>query len=147
MRGVCLTAFLPRLKPWVSMLRGFMRVYHITESKNINKILKNGLKPRIGKYAKKMGEYEPGIWLFKTYDDAEEMLDIWMKPFYEEDLVCLQIDLPDNYPVEYTGSDYEVVGKAIIHPKYFRQMVIYRYTTLEDKEYNIPVIYYEDFEE
>lgn len=95
-----------------------MKYYHITKSCNVNNILKNGLVPTLGDYALEMGEYEPSVWLFIGIDEAEEMAPVWLEPFYGDDLVMLEVDLPDNFPIDYTGSDYEVVSFSTIPPQY-----------------------------
>ena len=81
----------------------------MTPEENVYSILKNGLIPQIGGYASEMGETEPSVWLFPSLDDAEEMAPIWLEPYYGEGLAVLEADLPDDFPLEYTGSDYEVV--------------------------------------
>ena len=100
------------------LIRKFMTLYHATKEENLRQILSDGLKPGIGEYAKEMGEIKAGIWLFPSYEDAIEMVPVWLEPFYGTDLALLRIDLPDNFPLEYTGSDYEVVSTEPIPTKY-----------------------------
>ncbi len=95
-----------------------MTLYHATKEENLRQILSDGLKPGIGKYAKEMGEIKTGIWLFPSYEDAIEMVPVWLEPFYGTDLALLRVDLPDNFPVEYTGSDYEIVATKPIPAEY-----------------------------
>ena len=95
-----------------------MTLYHATKEENICQILSDGLKPRIGKYAKEMGEKEAFIWLFPSFKDAMEMIPVWLEPFYGTELALLRIDLPDNFPLEYTGSDYEVITAEPIPAEY-----------------------------
>ena len=55
-----------------------------------------------------MGETTASIWFFPDIDDCLEMIEAWLKPVYGTDLTSLEVTLPDDYPLEYTGSDYEV---------------------------------------
>lgn len=87
-----------------------MTLYHVTPSRNIASILKDGLIPQVGKYAKEMGEDTPAVFLFPCMEDAQEMKAVWLEPFYGNDLVSLEVTLPNDFPLEYTGSDYEVVS-------------------------------------
>ena len=96
------------------------KYYHVTPSKNVTNILKEGLIPKIGNYSKEMGENIKAVWLFPDIDDAEEMTPIWLESFYEEELTILEIDLPDDIPVECSGSDYEVYVTRTINPKYIK---------------------------
>ncbi len=91
-----------------------MTVFHVTEQKNVENIIENWLVPAIGKYASEMGKDTPAVWLFPTLEDAEEMAQIWLGPFYGDDLVYLRIELPDDFSVEYTESDYEIVSERKI---------------------------------
>ncbi len=93
-----------------------MILYHVTEQKNLPGILREGLIPNIGGYAAEMGEKKPHVWLFPSREDAEEMIPVWLEPFYGSDLALLEVRLPDDFPLEYTGSDYEVVTTRAIPP-------------------------------
>ena len=95
-----------------------MELYHVTKSENVADIMKNGLVPSIGKYATEMGETQKAVWLFPRLEDAQEMIPVWLEPFYGSDLCILKINLPDDFPVEYTGSDYEVYVTETIRPEY-----------------------------
>ena len=63
-----------------------------------------------------MGETEPYVWLFPEIDDAAEMAPVWLEAFYKEPVVILKIILPDDWPIEYTGSDYEICTSKAIPP-------------------------------
>ena len=97
-----------------------MKYIHVTQNNNLKSILKNGLIPQIGKYAKEMKECEPSIWLFPTLEDAKEMVPIWLIPSYGDNLVFLEISLPDDFPINYTGSDYEITVTRPIPPKWIK---------------------------
>lgn len=85
-----------------------MKLYHVTPAQNVKSILATGLLPQIGNYARQMGETTASIWLFSDIDDCLEMTEAWLIPVYGDDLTILEVTLPDDFPLEYTGSDYEV---------------------------------------
>ena len=85
-----------------------MTLYHATTTERLASIKKEGLVPKIGKYAAAMGETEESVWLFNGLDEAEEMMPIWLEPVYGPELVLLEVTLPDDFPITETGSDYEV---------------------------------------
>lgn len=95
-----------------------MELFHVTKRDNLESIMKDGLLPQIGKYAEEMGEPTPGVWMFPSLEDAEEMAPIWLEPVYGSDLVFLRIDLPSGYDVESTGSDYELFTTERIPPNH-----------------------------
>lgn len=95
-----------------------MRTYHATPIGNIETIKKEGLLPQVGAYASTMGETEKAIWLFRGLEEAEEMVPLWLEPFYESELVLLEVTLPDDFPLWETGSDYEVLTLEKIPPEY-----------------------------
>lgn len=97
-----------------------MKYYHATPVSNADAILKEGLTPKIGAYASEMGEATKAIWMFPSVEDAEEMIPIWLEPIYGDDFIILEITLPDDWEVEYTGSDYEVYTTKKIDPEYIR---------------------------
>ena len=95
-----------------------MELYHVTPKENAEKILKDGLSPSIGAYAKEIGETKEAVWLFTGLEEAKEMTPVWLETFYCTDLCMLKISLPDDFPVEYTGSDYEVYVTEKISPEH-----------------------------
>lgn len=97
-----------------------MKLYHVTPGHNLDGIFKKGLIPQKGAYASEMGESEKAIWLFQTLEDADEMIPIWLEPFFGDDLVILEITLPDDYQLEYSGRDYEVYTTMKIGPEHIR---------------------------
>lgn len=93
-----------------------MVLFHVTSRKNLESIMKSGLVPQLGKYAREMGETRPSVWMFPCLEDAQEMAPIWLEPFYGADLGFLRIDLPDDFDIETTGSDYELFTTERIAP-------------------------------
>ena len=89
-------------------------VYHVTNKKYLNKVLKHGIGPRIP--ADMPGE-ERGVFMFKSYDDMENALMNWLGDRYDEDdeLVVLKIN-PDGLTLKNT-AEYEVMSKTKIPPQ------------------------------
>jgi hypothetical protein len=88
--------------------------YHITPVSNLPRIMREGLIPQIGDRSRLM-EQEDGIYLFPTYEDAENALMNWLGyEFPEGDKLAL---LEVNWPLpEYSTVDYEFVVKEQIPP-------------------------------
>lgn len=97
-----------------------MKLYHVTKQENVIDILRDGLIPQIGCYATEMEEKTSAVWLFPSIVDAEEMAPVWLEPFYGEELTYLEVTLQDDYPVQYSGSDYEVYVTEKIPPENIR---------------------------
>jgi len=65
--------------------------YHVTPKKYLEKILNEGLKPKIGERAEFAGEKEKRIYLFEHIDDMENALCNWLGEYYEPDVEELYI--------------------------------------------------------
>ena len=52
--------------------------YHVTPTRNLEIIKKEGLKPSIGERSAKIGEDKPRTYLFKHRDAAEDAVSNWM---------------------------------------------------------------------
>jgi hypothetical protein len=92
--------------------------YHVTPRSNVDAILREGLKPAIGPYASEMGETKALVWCFPCLEDAYEMIPVWLEPFYGDDLAILELRIPEDFPVDYTGSDYELISAVTIPAEY-----------------------------
>lgn len=95
--------------------------YHITPTKNVKSILKNGLEPRIGELSKDIGEEEPKIYLFKTKDAVEDGWANWMEPYFDEDepITVLKITIPHNQiEIKSEKNQFEVTTKEKILPEW-----------------------------
>jgi hypothetical protein len=70
--------------------------YHVTETRNLDTILAQGLKPRIGERSFLAGETRQAVYLFGDLDSVENALDNWMSECFEEQdcLALLKINLP-----------------------------------------------------
>lgn len=77
------------------------RYFHVTPKKNISSILENGLIPQIGERSLEIGEQIEAIYLFPNFEEMDNALYNWLGEAFEdeEELLILQIDLPDDFPV------------------------------------------------
>lgn len=93
--------------------------YHVTPISNYHSIMERGLIPQVGERSKQLDE-EPGIFLFPTYEDCETALWQWLGEAYEdleEELITLEVRLPNNFRLDVTG-DWEVCSRYPIEPQY-----------------------------
>lgn len=90
--------------------------YHVTPYDNVHSIYDKGLLPSIGERAKKIGEIEPAVYLFKTFVDCEDAITGWLGDELEdtENLVIFEIKLPRHIDVETSAAEYEVLVKQPI---------------------------------
>lgn len=97
-----------------------MKYFHITLSENKDSIMKNGLIPQAGKNTKLIFNDSQGVYLFTSYENMVDGLTNWMNQIIDEDdeIIILEIDLPDNFTVYKTGSDWEAVSYRTIPPEY-----------------------------
>ena len=112
------------------------RYFHVTPKKNIASILEYGLIAQIGSRSKEIGESQEAIYLFPNREEMETALANWLGECFEEDeeLLILQIDLPDNFPVyrevDSNGNDfYEAYCNCNISEEFI--------TAIYDEAYNI----------
>lgn len=100
--------------------------YHVTLAKNLDSILTNGLIPRIGERSLEVGEKEASVYIFPSEADMECAVMQWLGDWYEDEygedveLVCLEINVPYNFPIENGEVEYEYVSKDIIPNKYIK---------------------------
>lgn len=100
--------------------------YHVTLAKNLDSILTNGLIPRIGERSLEIGEKEASVYIFPSEADMECAVMQWLGDWYEDEygedveLVCLEINVPYNFPIENGEVEYEYVSKDIIPNKYIK---------------------------
>lgn len=82
--------------------------YHITPLKNLSKIAQAGLEPRIGDRSSRLGEVEPGVYLFHSKEMCEDALMNWMADeFTDEEIVILKVNLTGLSTR--IGADYEII--------------------------------------
>ena len=94
--------------------------YHVTKTENLEKIIKEGLVPKIGELSKIANEEIERIYLFPNEDDMNTALSSWFGECFEEDeeLSSLNIDLPDDFPIFEGEVEYEAYSYDIIPSKY-----------------------------
>lgn len=92
--------------------------YHVTETKNVKSILKNGLKPSVGARSEKMKE-KPSTFLFKHRDDAHDAVMNWLGDEHgDAPLTLLKVKLPKTIKVHKTSAEYEHQVFDHIHHKH-----------------------------
>lgn len=98
-----------------------MKYYHVTPEENYTSIMTYGLLPTIGKRSAHL-ESEPLIFMFPTLEDRDAALSTWLGEEFnnEEPLICLEIELPSDFPLLHTGVDYEVATRYGIDPSYIK---------------------------
>lgn len=102
------------------------RYFHVTPIENLESILESGLVPQIGERSEEIGEEQERIYLFSDFEEMENALMNWLGEVFEEceELCILQIDLPNEFPVEtevdsngdkfYESYVYEVIPSNFI---------------------------------
>ena len=92
-------------------------MYHVTPTKNLRSIMKNGLRPRVGDRSVKLHGEENGIFLFPTLDDVEDAVSNWLGDEFDEDedLTLLAIDV-SGLPLVDSNAGYEKIAKTAISP-------------------------------
>lgn len=77
------------------------RFYHVTSCRNLKSIEEYGLEPQYGFLSEMMMEERSAVYLFKDLDEVVYAMNNWMNyithVYYKEDLILLQIDLPDDF--------------------------------------------------
>lgn len=93
--------------------------YHVTQTRHVASILKDGLKPSVGERSAKMGE-KPSSFLFKSKEDAYDAVTNWLGDEHPEDqpLSLLKVKLPKTIKAHKTEADYEHQVFDHIHPKH-----------------------------
>lgn len=103
-----------------------MKLYHVSLLRNLKSIMKVGLEPKIGERSKEIGETEKAVYLFPTIDDMNCALGQWLGDWYNDEygedvpLMSLEIDLPDDFPIQDGEVEYEKISKVVIPPQYIR---------------------------
>ncbi len=89
-----------------------MLLYHITESKNLDNILKEGLQPLIGPRSQMAEETINKIYFFDSILEAENALENWLGELFDEEieLVLLQVEVLDEL-IKREAFEYFVTEK------------------------------------
>jgi hypothetical protein len=97
--------------------------YHVTPKENLSSVMKYGLIPQVGEWSKELNEGK-AVFLFPTEADMEDALQNWLGDCFNEDdeLVSLEITLPDNFPIQNSTVDWEKISKSVIPPQYIHYL-------------------------
>jgi hypothetical protein len=63
--------------------------YHVTPTRNVKYIIKNGLIPQIGSNSSSYGETEERLYFFPSVSDAENSAMTWLGDQYEDEIISL----------------------------------------------------------
>ena len=100
-------------------------VYHVTPTKNLQSIAKNGLTPNLGDRSNKISGEVKGIYVFPDKVSAEDAVMNWLgDEFEDEHLTMLKIDISDLENNIQKGADYELIVNTIIEPKRIKKVNI-----------------------
>lgn len=92
--------------------------YHVTPTRNLRSIMKNGLRPQIGDRSSQLDGEVEGIFLFPSLSDVEAAVSSWLGDEFDEDeeLSLLAVDITglENNIVQ--GADYETIVNTVISP-------------------------------
>jgi hypothetical protein len=110
-------------------------VYHVTPTKNIKSIAKEGLKPGIGDRSNKIMREKSGIYVFPSRLAAEDAVMNWLgDEFEDEPLTMLKIDTSGLEDHISKGAGYELIIDTIIEPNRIKKVNI----SLEEASGYIP---------
>lgn len=90
-------------------------VYHVTPTKNLPSIMKNGLIPQIGNRSSQIDGEEEGIYIFPSLEDLEDAH--WLGDEFDEDeeLSVLEIDV-SGIPLVDSTVGFEKIIKVPVSP-------------------------------
>lgn len=91
-------------------------VYHVTPTRNIKKIMQQGLIPAVGDRSKKITDEKSGIFTFPDKTSAEDAIMNWLGDEFDddEDLSLLAINIDGLRTTK--GADYEIIVTDKINP-------------------------------
>lgn len=116
------------------------RYFHVTPKDNLDSILSNGLIAQIGERSLEIRERQNAVFLFPNFEEMNNALYNWLGEAFEDiDLIILQIDLPDDFPVyrevDSNGNDfYEVHCTCDISEEYITAVYDESYEPLQTVE-------------
>lgn len=100
---------------------GQQEFWHVTQFESVPDILRDGLLPRLGPRSQDAGETKPGIYLFPSYEAAEDALLNWLGEQFPEDtrLALIKVRLPHDMVGQLESDvDYELVSRQAIPAAY-----------------------------
>lgn len=98
-------------------------VFHVTPTKNLERICVEGIIPQIGDRSNKM-ETEPGVYAFTSRLIMEEAMANWFGEEFDENepLVCIEIKANDLAFELDPAVGFEVISRKTISPFYFSKI-------------------------
>ena len=92
--------------------------YHVTPTRNLRSIMKNGLRPQIGDRSGQLDGEVEGIFLFPSLGDVEAAVSSWLGDEFDEDdeLSLLAVDITGLEDNIVQGADYETIVNTTISP-------------------------------
>lgn len=107
----------------VSEASGSNFVYHVTPTKNLKSIAKQGLVPTVGDRASQITGEKSGIYVFPDQISAEDAVMNWLgDEFDDEPLTMLKIDITGLQNHISKGADYELIVGTTIEPKRIKKV-------------------------
>jgi hypothetical protein len=100
-------------------------VYHVTPTRNLKSIAKQGLKPTVGDRTSQIAGEKSGIYVFPDRTSAEDAVMNWLgDEFDDEPLTMLKIDVSGLEKNISKGADYELIVDTIIDPSRIKKVNI-----------------------
>lgn len=107
-----------------------IEAFHVTTEKALPGILEAGLLPQIGERSAQLGESEPAVFLFSSFENMENALWNWLGEVFDEEEertgehvghVALRVLLPDGFAVP-PDEMYEIAYPDAIPPENIQVM-------------------------
>ena len=86
-----------------------MTMFHVTPLKNLNSIKKHGLICQIGPRSQEIGEPISAIYLFPTFDYADDAVMNWLGDEFDDNerLIALPVKISETDVEKAPDIDYE----------------------------------------
>ena len=99
-------------------------VYHVTPTRNVKRIMQQGLIPQAGDRSQKIAGEDTGVYTFPDLETAESAVMNWLGDEFDEDepLTMLAINISGLKAVK--GADYEIIVKDRIDPSRIKKLNI-----------------------
>ncbi len=93
-----------------------MSGYHFTDAANLEAIMSDGLAPSMGQRSLEAGERHPTLFLFRTFEDAEDAMANWLGESLEADQIAImKVAIPNGtaivLPSNSAGYEFEVIER------------------------------------
>jgi RNA:NAD 2'-phosphotransferase (TPT1/KptA family) len=91
--------------------------YHVTMSRSVHRIVRNGLVPIRGPRSRLLGESRDAVYLFRDRDAVDYAVGGWLGDALPDvPLTLLRVTVPANATLLPTNADYEIVVADRIPP-------------------------------